>query len=477
MRRNKWVFALVAALMLVTPLVAAAAPDPGAGTSTVYVQNIDASGSADVTADYINPSTGAADYTDTATVPYAGQEVMSSASAPLPSGWAGSMVLSSTKNIGAVGMTEWTGGAGGDGKTAGAYAGFADGTIKAYAPSLFKRTYQSSKITVQNTDSVNATVTVEFYNRGESTPVHTVTATILPSASKTFDVWDYSQIPQNDVGGGTNNWKGAAVISSPQKIAAVVGTYWQGGTNASSIYSAPTEPAQTLYVPAMFKKLFAQWQIYSGLIILNPGNTTATLTFFFYNRDGTLAVPTTTKTIAPFSSDGFNTRYDADPGEIFAPVSTNWNGLARIESDVPVVGITNNIWKVPSDQTASTRMFTPNDASVKAYYPVANRDNVGGWKKWTGAIFQNTSNSTATVTATFFNANGSQAVPPVTVSIPGNGAAGLNTRYNSDPGEALAGLPSQWVGTVIVEANQKVAGIANLVQNDQAAAYEAIPEP
>ena len=320
-------------------------------------------------------------------------------------------------------------------------------------------------------------MTVKFYNRGESTPVHTVTATILPSASKTFDVWDYSQIPQDAASGGTNNWKGAAIITSPQKIAAVVTTLWQGNTNASSIYSAPSTPATTLYVPSVFKKKFSQWQIYSGLIILNPNNSTAHLTFYFYNRDGSLAVPAAAKDIAPFSSDGFNTRYDSDAGEIFASVSTNWNGLVKITSDQPVVGINNNIWKVPSDQTASYRMSTTSDLSQLAYYPLAFRNHVSGWAKWTGVIFQNTGGSAATVNAKFYNADGTQAVPTVNLNVPVNGAAGLNTRYDSDSGESLAGLPDDWTGTVVVQSDQPLAGIVNLIWSNQSGAYEAIPTP
>ncbi len=464
------VIVIIAVLLMVFPTVAyAGGPVVGTGNTTVYVTNTDQAGNAAVTADYINP-TGKSDFTDTANVPYAGQATFKGSTTSLPASWVGSMVLSSDRVVAAAAVTEWTGGGDGDGITAGAYTGFAEGANTIYAPSIFKRTYQSSKITVQNTDTVTATVTVEFYSRGYTTPVHTVTASIPPSASKTFDVWDYPQIPQNHPDGGTNNWKGAARITSPQKVAAVVTTLWKWG---SSIYQGVSEPSKKLYAPSIFKKKFSKWQIYSGLIIMNPNNTDAHLTFYFYNRDGTLAVPAVTQTIGAFSSDGFNTRYDSDPGEVFASVSNNWNGLAVIESDVPVVGIVNNIWRRPADETASYTMGTSNDASTKLYYPVMFRKYTGSWEKWSATIFQNTSTSNATVTTRFYNPDGTLAVPAAQMVIPGNGAQGWNTRYSSDPGEPLANLPNDWTGVVVVESDQPLVGIANLIWNNQAAGYNA----
>jgi len=470
---KKWAFLLSAALLVITPLVViAAGPNPGTGNSKIYAMNLDTGGDAHVNADFYNQA-GSVAYSDSATIPYAGHASWDTQLIGLPSGWLGSAILSSDRPIAAVSHLYWTGGASGDGITAAAYTGFSEGANTVYAPALFKRTYQSSKVTVQNTETTTANITVEFYTRGESTPVYTLTDSIPAGAQRTYDVWSYPQIPSDmpPPTGGTNNWKGAAKITSPQKVAVVVTTLWNWG---SSTYPGVANPSTTLYVPSIFKKKFAQWQIYSGAIIMNPNNTTANLTMYFYNRDGTLAVPAVTQTIAPFSSEGFNTRYDSDPGEVFEPVSNNWNGLAIITSDVPVVGIVNIIWRKPSDQTGSYSMGTPaTDASLKLAYPIMTRKYFGSWEKWSGAIFQNTTADTATVTTTFYNSDGSVAVSGQTITIPGHGAKGWNTRYDSDPGEPLAGLPADWEGTVIVESDKPIVGIMNNIWSNQTATYNA----
>jgi hypothetical protein len=473
---KKWGIVLSAVLLLVTPfVVAAAGPNPGTGNAKIYAMNLDSGGSAHVVADFYN-QTGTVQYSDSADVPYAGFGSWDTQLTGLPSGWLGSAILSSDRPIAAVSHLKWTGGAQGDGITAAAYTGFSEGANTVYAPALYKRTYQSSKVTVQNTETTDASVTVEFFTRGQGTPVHTLTDTIPGGAQRTYDVWDYSQIPDFGPAPGTNNWVGAGKVTSPQKVAVVVTTLWNWG---SSTYPGVTTPSNTLYVPSIFKKKFAAWQIYSGAIIMNPNSSSANLTMNFYNRDGTPALSApVSQTIAPFASEGFNTRYDSDAGEVFEPVSNNWNGLAIIESDVPVVGIVNIIWRVPSDQTGSYSMgTTADDAAMKLAYPIMTRKYFGSWEKWSGAIFQNTSSSSATVTTTFYNSNGTVAASPAAITVPGYGAQGWNTRYDSDSGEPLAGLPADWEGTVVVDSSQPIVGIMNNIWSNQTATYNAAVVP
>ena len=120
-------------------------------------------------------------------------------------------------------------GGGHNGITAAAYTGFSEGANEVYAPALYKRTYQSSKVTVQNTETSDAAVTVEFFTRGQGSPVYTLNDTIPGGAQRTYDVWDYSQIPAFGPAPGTNNWVGAAKVTSPQDVAVVVTTLWNWG--------------------------------------------------------------------------------------------------------------------------------------------------------------------------------------------------------------------------------------------------------
>jgi hypothetical protein len=474
---KKWGIALAALVLLLTPLVAAAAgPNPGTGNARIFAMNLDTGGQAHVVADFYNQA-GTVAYSDSANVPFAGFASWDTQLTGLPSGWLGSAILSSDRPIAAVTHVKWTGGAGGDGITAAAYTGFSQGANEIYAPSLFKRTYQSSKITVQNTETGNASVTVAFYTRGNSTAVHTLTDTIPGGAQRTYDVWDYAAIPTAGPDPGTDNWVGAAKITSPQKVAVVVTTLWRWG---SSVYPGVATPATKLYLPSIFKKKYANWQIYSGAIVMNPNSSTANLTMYFYNRDGTLAVTPVSQSIGPYASDGFNTRYDSGEGKhIFDAVSDDWNGLAIIESDVPVVGIVNIIWQQPSQMTGSYSMGTDaNDASLKLAYPIMTRRYFGTWNQWSGAIFQNASASSATVTTTFYNSNGTVAASPPALTLPGHGAVGWNTRYDSEPaGAPLAGLPADWEGTVIVQSTQPIVGIMNNIWSNQTATYNAAKMP
>jgi len=124
-------------------------------------------------------------------------------------------------------------------------------------------------------------------------------------------------------------------------------------------------------------------------------------------------------------------------------------------------------------------MGTPaDDAAMKLAYPIMTRRYFGTWEKWSGAIYQNTASSAATVTTTFYNSDGSVAVPGQVVTIPGYGAQGWNTRYQSDdPGEPLAGLPADWEGTVIVDSSQPIVGIMNNIWTNQTATYNAAVMP
>ncbi|HIC89148.1 MAG TPA: hypothetical protein EYP04_07070 [Anaerolineae bacterium] len=487
---KKVAFAVLAAVILVMPLVAyAQGPNPGTGNTTIFVMNLDNSGPATVTAEFID-QTGATTYSDTDSVPYAGfKKWRTQDIGNLTPGWLGSLILSSDKQIAAVAHIHWTGGvtAGGrDGITGASYTGFAQGALQVEVPSIFKRTYQSSRLSVQNTGSAPAQVEIDFFTRGEATPVYTHSDTIPVGAERTYDVWDFSQIPTDMPTGGSNNWKGSARVratgANPQPVAVVVTTFWNYG---SSAYAGLPSPATTLYAPSLFMKNFGNWQIYSGLIIANPNASDAHVTFNFYNRDGTQAVAPANVTIGANSSDGFNTRYDADPNgpnpngifrplyDSYPPNQKNWNGLAIITSDQPVVGIVNTIWRRPSERTATYAMLTPNDAGQTLYYPIVTKEYTGSWAQWTGSIFMNPGGSTAHTTATFYNSDGTPTGIAPTQDIPSHGAKGWNTRYDADPGEPLQGLPSTWEGTMVVTSDVDIVGIANNLWADRTVAYEA----
>ena len=80
---------------------------------------------------------------------------------------AGSLIVSSDRDVAAVAYTGYTGGsATDDNKTGSAYSGFSEGSTTINIPSLFQRpNAQFSRITVQNMGTGVANVSLNYYSR------------------------------------------------------------------------------------------------------------------------------------------------------------------------------------------------------------------------------------------------------------------------------------------------------------------------
>jgi hypothetical protein len=228
------ILALVLALAMTVPVLA---QDPGTGSTNFTVMNLDPAASATVVAEYVNQD-GEVDATVEKTLTPMTPAGFPITDSGLPDGWIGSVVVSSDREITAFGQITWEGGQYGDGKTAGAYEGLAQGADMLYLPSLYDRDgKQFSRITVQATSSPGGSpvsVELNFYDReGNPYAGNPVVRTIPSGAQETWDLGGEQRVEGvTDINLGTD-WIGSAVVSATGgEIAAVVTTHWKESSSA-----------------------------------------------------------------------------------------------------------------------------------------------------------------------------------------------------------------------------------------------------
>jgi hypothetical protein len=176
------------------------------------------------------------------------------------------------------------------------YNGFASGSLTAYAPMLFKRSFDgtyNSALYLQNVDAAStANVTIRYFdNAGKE--VCSQTDTIAPLASRGY--W-MPAIPCLPAG-----WVGGVKVESDRSIAAV------GRPHIGSevlTYNGFAGGGSAAYVPMLFKEAF-DGTYDSALYLQNvdPSNS-ANVTVRFYNLNG-VEVCSQSTTIAPLASRGF----------------------------------------------------------------------------------------------------------------------------------------------------------------------------
>jgi hypothetical protein len=184
------------------------------------------------------------------------------------------------------------------------------------------RTYTTGLV-VQNLSSSTATVTLNFYAEGSSTAAASVTGTIAANGSNTYSPLP-TQVP--------SNFKGSAIISSDQPVAAVVNISspnlaadFGGGS-----YTGFTVGAKKFYLPLLFRQYFNFTSFFS---VQNIGDSPTKVTVTYVGVNGptgnTATNPVTfteEKTIQPNTSVEFNQNGVTGLG-------ANFTGAATLTSD------------------------------------------------------------------------------------------------------------------------------------------------
>jgi hypothetical protein len=236
----------------------------------LYVQNVDAVNTADITLKFYDTS-GNLTCTQTDSIPS-----LSSHGYWLPdltclgTSWVGGVVVTSNRNIVAVGRPHL-------GAAVTTYDGFAGGSTNSYIPSLFKiNSGYDSALYVQNVDPANAAnVTLKFYN-ANGTLSCTQTDSIPRLSSHGYWLPDLTCLGVS--------WQGSVKVESSMPVVAV-GRLHNAGDVAS--YDGFTNGNTQVVAPMLFKNM---WSIYNSTLTVqnvDPGNA-ANIMIDFYDVDGNL---------------------------------------------------------------------------------------------------------------------------------------------------------------------------------------------
>jgi hypothetical protein len=348
----------------------------------------------------------------------------------LPSGFNGSVVVSSDQPVAAIGIQESKNAA--SMVYQGTYGGFASDAAsdKFYLPTIMKAFYgYSTEFSIQNAGSSNVDVTVTYSPGG-----YTDTKTGLkPGQVVRFNNASTSGMPNSYIGAGT------VTTSSGGKVVAIVNQI-----NATAY----------------------QEQTYEGFSAANAGTTLYTPVlmrgFYGFNTNVTILYSNgTSKTQTLASGAGYLFTQGND-----AALPASWIGSARITSTA------SNIVAVVNQQNTSTGKAASYNAFATAgtHYVAPNAmKNFYGFN--TSIQVQAIDSGTTTCTASFTPGGTSQTSPSLSQY-----GTYLFTQSNN------ASLGTSWIGSVdLTCGGKKFVAMVNQDgpggKGDNAMAYDAIPAP
>lgn len=295
----------------------------------------------------------------------------------------------------------------------------------------------ASGFQVQNLASVGATISMAFYAEGTATtPVATVNDTITANGQKT-----YATLPSQVAAG----FKGSAVISSDQKIAAIVNLVSPSLSSLSlgSSYVGVTSGSRTAALPLLFKNFFGFNTFFS---VQNVGQASTTITITYSNGQ------TDTATIPP----GGSARFDQNTS---AKLTNGFNGSAVITSSA------SDIAAVVTQYDDSTSLTYNGFAAgtTNPYFPLVNANNFGFI---TGIPIQNLGNAASDVTVTYTKSDGTSCTERQNIPAKGTKYFALNAFGGTPDAGTVENCPNTgaFVGSARVTANSgsvELVGIVN----------------
>jgi hypothetical protein len=465
------------ALLVVLPAIAAPLSDPDAGqgqNTTLYVMNTSKTSDATLVVSFVSTDGTPASSSSGATLNPMAAALVSTSDEVTASNWLGSAVLYSDQELASVAKISWSGGTASDGITQAAYTGTGQGSTEVFLPNLFTRPWMYSTIAVQNVSTEEADFTINYYTRGETAPFSVMNdLDVPPDANRYYDLkyaarsTDPSKIPTFP----SDDWLGAAVVTSDHDIAVVVTTHWDDYAGAYQGF-ATEETDYEMFLPSVFKRKFGRWHSYTGILIQNTENATGDISLTLYDRDGNVDAYVE-DTIDPLSAVGYNTRYGGDQiGEPFYDLGEDWLGSAVINSTTEIAVQVNTLW---DRQTlgASYDGLAPGQGSNEVFLPHMAKSKIGRkWIEWCGAIVQNLSDQTNVVDVYVYPSDGGD--PDWTdyymhfqMTLDPWSSLGTNTRYSSE----WDSVPNDWQGTIYLSGQYNIGAIVNCPRSDSAFTY------
>jgi len=379
----------------------------------------------------------------------------------------------------------------------------------------------STIYSVMNVGSAPATVVATYYNPDGTTQL--ASTHNLPVNGR-LDV-TVGQSPDGPLPG---NWSGSVVLSSDQDIVAVARIKYinrpdayennpgQTAGTESSAYEAFNSGSTSLYFPVIVRvKRAAQptvAQLATRFTVQNTSASPATVYLNFRNFDNTTYAPVIV-TLAGYGSKTWDTAVDADlpPGLNLAPNSIALSLL--VTGTQPLVGVAEQSWNldgfigptpVRQNWAADYAAIPASEATTTLYGPLVARIGApsGSARPCTINVYtsfffytqysvQNTTATTATVTATFIRSNNTgsgvnapsgQVTGSVSVQIPPFGTWNVNTFGGGNLGYGQsnsafwdifatgyttstgAATHCNWNGSVIFTSDQPIVGFGFIQQ-------------
>jgi len=471
---------LVLALVLVTSVSARPLQEqwsPGSGTTGITLMNVDPSreDATFVVSLYGQGPSPDASISGEPAIPYNGERRLNltNYAAVLGTGWRGSVVVSSDRQLVAVGHQRYENPAysSGDGWNGGAYMA-AEPATKVYMPYLTEmgaNAYNAgrwSRLTVQNTGGTTADVYVSTYTFDgvlESTVVESI------ESNHSF-TWEPDYTPDGNR---------SAVITSTNPVVASFDGFWSMGLDAgatawsTSYEGIPAADASSVLVyPDVFRGRYGgvetgDWVQWSNILIQNASlDSTANITATFTNVQQQVK-KVITDTILPNSSKAYNTRYASGMEDLGA----GFLGSVRVESDQPLVGVCHSFWDYAPYRAGATYLAKPPVGAYTLHVPFMNRKGGDPITAWSKLSVYNVGTVTGTLKLYFYDSSGNP------VSFP-EAAAGCDVgplaskNYNTSFGSSACGISAEtfatrlgnsFVGTVVVSSTTQVLGGQNQI--------------
>lgn len=305
-----------------------------------------------------------------------------------------------------------------------------------------------TNVVLQNKGTVAANVSVAYYTEA-GVAQHTDTVVIQPNAVVEVKTED-TPLPAG--------FRGAAVASSDQPVAAVVSIRYTGVTGSASglaqgAYNGTDNPATTISFPSVWR--------FSGIVsratIQNTENTDAAVVVDFYDREGT-KLGTCNENLP---ANGSKT-YDMSA----APACAGWgdavqDGSITATSANQLAGASTAAWPNRSD---AYQALTSGDAGTVLYAPshfrFKNSPAQTQYTLFSAVNIQNTDAANdAPITVEYFTRGDASGTPALTINItvPAGSAIGLNTSNGASvPANTFAPLGESWDGSVKITSTDGI---------------------
>jgi hypothetical protein len=308
-----------------------------------------------------------------------------------------------------------------------------------------------TNVIVQNKSTTDAAVVSATYYNPNGTVAHTGGAiNIAPRAVVEIKTEDEPL---------SAGFKGAAVLSSNQPVAAVVSTQNRNvaasaGERTQSAYNGTRAGASQLYFPSLFRFQF----IVSSFTVQNTSNVDANIQLQFSDRQGS-PKGSATDMIPAHGSKTYDLR-TYSPGAAFNDF---------IDGSVVVTATTGQIAGAAittyANRSAAYQALTNTNQGTTLYAPSLFRFRhdpaiAPAYTLFSALNLQNTSNQVANVNVKFYSRADGSLTLDYDLQIQPLSAAGINLKNGGDfPIAHFNAIPDTWDGSAIITSNQPLVGV------------------